>query len=102
MNLKRILTLTLVIFTGSLATSPLFADRVNKRQKIQKKRIRSGIRSGELTKKETKKLVRQQKKINRFERKAKSDGKLNFKERHKLERMQDRASKKIFKQKLME
>ncbi len=48
--------------------------KVTKRQIKQQKRIVHGAKSGELTYKEAKNLEKQQKRINRGKRKAKSDG----------------------------
>jgi hypothetical protein len=72
---------------------------VNRRQVKQRKRIKQGLKSGELTKGEASTLVKQQKRINKFERKVKSDGYISKKEEKRLDTMQDRASKKIFRKK---
>ncbi|MFH1760266.1 MAG: hypothetical protein ABIA63_04120 [bacterium] len=72
---------------------------VNVRQKNQRKRIMQGVKSGELTRDETKGLIGQQRKINRAEHRAKADGKLTKKERIALDKAQDRTSKAIYKQK---
>lgn len=72
---------------------------IDAREKNQKARIKQGVKSGELTRRETKRLVAEQKKIKRDEAKAKSDGTVTPQERKRLSREQNRASKDIYKQK---
>src|SRR5687767_9455242 len=88
------------ILCGALCT-PLFAQKapVDTRQENQKTRIRQGVKSGELTRKEARQLVNEQKKIRALERKAKADRDVTRKEARKLDRSQDKASKRILKQK---
>ena len=69
--------------------------RVDRRQDKQRTRIVQGRRSGELTRGEARRLKKQQRKINRMERRFSSDGYLSGRERYRLERAQDRASKRI-------
>ena len=61
----------------------------------QKERIQDGVRSGEITKPEAKKLRAQQKHIRKTERAMKADGQMTKKERKVLDRKQDRASENI-------
>lgn len=70
--------------------------RADKREDRQTDRVTNGIKSGELTPREAKRLLSQQKRIAKYEAKAKKDGVVSPKERAKLERMQDRASQDIF------
>lgn len=70
--------------------------RYEKRIDHQKSRIREGIKSGDLTRKEASKLRKQQKQIASLARKYESDGHLSRHERKKLEKKQDKASKKIY------
>ena len=72
---------------------------IDKREQNQKQRIKEGVKSGELTKKEARRLAAEQKKIKRDEAKAKSDGKVTPQERRKIRREQNRASKDIYRQK---
>ena len=93
---RAILTLILAGILGA----PLYAQGpVNTRQENQKARIRQGVKSGELTRKEARQLVKGQAKIRTVERKAKSDGDITRKEARKLDRSLDKASKRILKQK---
>ncbi len=68
---------------------------VNQTQKTQSKRIVQGVKSGELTKKETKELVRQQKRIKHQKRMAKADGKVTRRERARIRHSQSRANRNI-------
>ena len=73
--------------------------RADKREVLQKKRIKKGVKSGELTKPEARRLVREQKKIRRDEKAAKADGKVTPRERAKLQREQNKASRDIARKK---
>ncbi len=73
--------------------------RIDQRQENQEKRIQQGAQSGELTKKETKKLEKGQAKIARKETKAMADGQMTNKEAAKIEKAQDKQSARIHKQK---
>lgn len=75
------------------------ASRADKRQGRQGARIRQGVKSGELTKGETRKLRRQQGHIRRAEKRMQNDGQMTKREKARLERMQDRASKNIHRKK---
>ena len=70
-------------------------DRVDRRQDRQRARLIQGRRSGELTRGEFRRLKKQQQKIARMERRFSWDGYLSGKERRRLERAQDRASRHI-------
>jgi hypothetical protein len=75
------------------------AGRGQNREARQENRIKQGVQSGELTKHEAKRLARGQKKVDRFQEKAMADGVMSPEEKVKLEQMQDRQSKRIYKQK---
>ena len=72
---------------------------IDKRQANQEKRIDQGIASGELTKRETRRLEREQSAINRAEDRAKADGVVTAQERHRVHHAQARASRDIRRQK---
>ena len=72
---------------------------VNRRERHQRRRIKQGVKSGELTKDEAKKLRNEQKSIHREEREMKSDGSLTAEERAKLRQDQNAASKDIYEEK---
>jgi hypothetical protein len=72
---------------------------VDNREKRQQRRIKQGVKSGELTKKEAVKLEAGQAKTHAMEAKAKSDGKVTRKERAKLQKQENKTSRKIYRQK---
>ena len=80
---------------------PTFAHaaRADKRQNNQRQRIQQGVKSGELTKGEATRLRKQQRNIHRMENKAESDGTVTAKEKARIEKAQDRASKNIYRKK---
>jgi polyhydroxyalkanoate synthesis regulator phasin len=92
-----LLTLSaILLFTCSLETH---AARRDNRQANQGARIREGVKSGELTHREAKRLRKEQRAINRTERRMEADGEVTTREKARLERMQDRACKDIYRQK---
>lgn len=72
---------------------------VNARQHHQQQRIGQGVRSGELTRNETRRLEREQRHIRQDERSYKSDGVLTRAERADLHHDQNRASRHIYMEK---
>lgn len=72
---------------------------VNARQQNQRQRIQQGVRSGELTRRETGALAREQRDVRQLERAYKSDGKLTRAERVDLHQEQNQASRHINNQK---
>lgn len=69
--------------------------RHDKRQSLQRHRIRNGARCGDLTRGEVRRLERGQARIHRFENRFERDGRLSWRERQRLERLQDRESRRI-------
>jgi hypothetical protein len=69
------------------------------RERNQRERIAQGIRSGELTRPEARRLVRGEVRLHRHERIAKSDGVVTRGERIRLARQADRMSARIYRQK---
>jgi len=82
-------------------TAPYLAEAgvVKNREVRQQTRIAQGVKSGELTAKETAKLEREEAKIEKDREKALADGTLTRKEKAKLTREQNRASRHIYRQK---
>jgi|GEM_PF-1892296 len=70
-------------------------DRVDARQARQADRIRNGVQSGDLTRREASALRSEQRGINRMERRANADGVVTPRESRRLEHAQDRASRHI-------
>lgn len=68
---------------------------VNRRQNRQQNRIGQGVRSGELTRRETYGLSREQYQIRREERRYRADGEFTRRERAELQRELNQASRHI-------
>ena len=79
----------------ALAGTPV----LDARERNQRERIAQGVRSGELTRPETRRLVRGEIRLHRHERYAKSDGVVTARERYRLQRHADRMSARIYRQK---
>ena len=80
---------------------PAFAGTpgIDARERSQRERIAQGVRSGELTRPETRRLVRGEVRLHRHERIARSDGAVTRAERIRLHRHADRMSGRIYRQK---
>lgn len=85
----------------ALFAAPVLAGTpgLDARQQNQKERIAQGVRSGELTRPETRRLVAGEIRLARNERIAKSDGVVTSRERAGLHRQANRISKRIYRQK---
>jgi len=97
--MNKTLQTLLLIVTVSFAGQEAFAAGINKRQANQARRIGQGVHSGQLTARETGKLVRQQRRIALTERRFKSDGHFTIKDRARVQHQLNHASAQIFKQK---
>ena len=75
---------------------PVGNPGINQRQFNQLRRIGQGVKSGELTKGETRRLLKQQKSIRGEVRQAKADGSFTKKERGHVALRQWKASADIF------
>ena len=94
--MKNVSIITAII--GSILTTNYASagtPTLNERQQNQKQRIKQGVKSGELTKKESRRLVRGQKQLNHMELKAKADGIVTKKERVRLQHKASVESAKI-------
>ena len=98
MKKAMILVAVLALGIGSVAAQTA-TPRVTKRQVHQQERIKQGVKSGELTPRETRRLEREQGKIAVDKAKAKSDGVVTPSGRAKLTREQNRANRHIYRQK---
>ncbi|MEL6651745.1 MAG: hypothetical protein AAFQ87_13165 [Bacteroidota bacterium] len=86
------------LFVSVQAQAPV-TPKVSKTQVQQQKRIKQGVQSGELTRRETAQLQRQQRHIQRTKRRAKADGTVTPRERVIINSKQKRASANIARQK---
>jgi len=85
-----------VLVSGSvLAGTP----RYDARQDHQRERIVNGVKSGELTMRETRRLAAGQVHLNRVERRAKADGVVTARERAHLNHEANQQSRRIHRQK---
>jgi len=95
-------TITIMFMTTILAliwSSAAWAGRSNIRDHRQKQRIRQGVRSGEIARPEARRLKKEQHRIHRAYRRASADGHLNWRERRRLNNMQNHASRHIYRAK---
>ncbi len=96
--MKKRMLLAMLVLTAALSLAAAAQEKtpvVNERQVNQQERIKEGVKSGELTPGETRRLEMQQGKIEADKLNAKADGKVTPAERRKLQREQNRASRKI-------
>lgn len=91
--MKKIIILGAFILTAGLLNAQ--TKNINERQENQKERIRQGGKSGELTKKETKQVVKQQRDIRKTKKVAKADGVVTRKEKAIIHKKQTAASRNI-------
>lgn len=75
------------------------AGRNQNRERKQQSRIHQGVKSGELTRFEAKKLRQGQHKVDALQFKAKQDGEISAQEKWRIEKAQDHQNKKIYQQK---
>lgn len=99
--MRKLFSLTLsAVFILGLGVAA-FADTpyINRREHHEQQRIRQGVRSGELTRREARRLEAEQGRIRGYEWYAKSDGHVSRAERRHLDHMLDRSSRDIYRQK---
>jgi len=95
-------TITICIVTTILTLmwcSAVWAERSTIREHRQTQRIRQGVRSGEITRPEVRILKKEQGRIDRAYHRASADGHLNWRERQRLDKLQDLASRHIYRAK---
>jgi len=80
---------------GHDSRSQYRSDRIDARQYRQAAAIRHGIVTGQLSRREAHHLVRQQREIDRAEAWAQADGHVSWRERERIEAMQDHAGRSI-------
>ena len=97
-NAKVLAVAIALAFTGS-AFAQTATPNIDKRQANQEKRIEQGVKSGELTPKETARLEKREAKLQADKEKAQADGVVTKKERAKLQHEANRDSKAIYRQK---
>ncbi|HEX7677220.1 MAG TPA: hypothetical protein VF713_03795 [Thermoanaerobaculia bacterium] len=90
-----------IVSTALLVSVPMFAARVDRRQKEQQERIAQGVRSGQLTAHETVRLEREQARLQSEKRDMREDngGTLTNGEKVRLNNQQNNLSRQIYRQK---
>jgi hypothetical protein len=98
---KKGLTMAVVALIGMLGFGAVSeAGTINRRERRQRARIADGARSGELTRREARRLRAGERHIQREERRyRRSDGQLSRWERRDLQRDLNRQSRRIQRQK---
>lgn len=96
----KIILATLTVSLASVAVAAPAEARINQRQAKQQARISHGVNNGSLTAREVYRLQRQQGHIAAYEARSRADGHgITNAERLRLENMQDRSSRNIYRQK---
>ncbi len=93
---KAVLVALLIAIAAGSVISQTQTPVISKREHRQQARIRQGVKSGELTRGEARRLEARERKIRADKKAAKADGKVTPAERRKLNREQNRASRKIY------
>jgi hypothetical protein len=97
--MKRLIVTAIVAAFALPALAQTQTPVVDQRQANQQQRIEQGVKSGELTPKETAKLEKGQAKVEAMKEDAKADGKVTKAERKKLAKAQNKQSRKIYREK---
>jgi len=90
------LGLALMVVAGSASAG---TPRYDARQAHQQQRIVNGVKSGELTARETRRLAAGQVHLNRVENRAKADGVVTARERAHMQHEENQQSRRIYRQK---
>lgn len=92
---------TILLAALAVLTAPVLAGtpRYDARQANQRERIENGVRNGELTLRETRRLAAGQVHLNRVENRAKADGVVTARERAHLQHEANQQSRRIYRQK---
>lgn len=94
---RRVLIASLLLTASAYAAAD--TPVIDQRQENQRERIQQGVQSGELTRPETRRLVRGEARLHRQEARAEADGKVTARERARLHHDAKRMSKRIYRQK---
>ncbi len=83
----------ILLFIASLVSAETHRDR---RQEKQEKRIAEGMESGEINQQEAARLKANQIKLQELENKAQKDGTVTRREKKRLNKVQNRESRRIY------
>jgi hypothetical protein len=100
-SFRNFVIITAVLSIGVFTQLPAqtAGQAITHRQIKQAKRIRQGVKSGQLTRQETRVLRAEQRKIERDKLRAESKGRITRKELHKIKAEQKAASRDIYRKK---
>lgn len=93
--MKKIILLAVAALVASAAPGSAQTYRGDVRESRQEHRIIRGAVQGDLTGRETRRLLRQQDRVDRAQHRAGRDGHVTRREANRIERLQDRASRNI-------
>jgi MFS superfamily sulfate permease-like transporter len=93
------ISISIVLSAAAFAQDGTKTSGARKRQVNQQHRIRQGVRSGELTRGETKKLENEQRDIHQDKKEARADGTVTVEERKDIKKDQNQASRHIYRAK---
>ena len=98
--MKRIVqvlfAIALVTTIAGAASADTATPRIDHRRAVERTRIHEGVRSGQLTRREARRLNMRQGDIRRVERRSKADGFVSRRECARLNHMQNRQDRRIF------
>jgi hypothetical protein len=93
---KVVLALAMLIAFAGVASASTATPNIDRREARQEWRIRQGERSGQLTRREARRLQRGERHIRRMELRAKANGRVTPRERRHMERALNRESRRIY------
>ena len=84
-----------LLTVGVAAAADARDGRIHRRDIRQEARIRQGVRRGDLTPREARRLRARERHIHRAERRAWADGRMTPRERRHIDRMHNRQNRRI-------
>lgn len=93
------MTFALLLGASAVSMAQTATPRIDKRERHQQRRIRQGVRSGSLTRREAAKIEHQEAKTRAEEAAAKADGTVTAKERRHLRHRVRHTNRTIYRQK---
>jgi len=84
-----------LVAVALLCTGVVFATDAEQREENQDRRIDAGVDNGRLNEAEAKRLENAQRRIDSVEEKATADGVVTEKEKHRINKLQNRENKRI-------
>ena len=98
--MKKLVAILIILGSSfTLISAQTVTPKINQTQRKQQLRIHQGVKSGELTRRETRKLEYQQKAIQHGKRIVKADGVVTPRERRYIRSEQNKASRNIYRMK---